>query len=128
MIHTGYAGAIRYAMRAAMGPDAYMKATALRPGTNPFSEDEPEELGTLTGYRYQKRSGRSGILLGLPGDLAGADMTEWFMDLSPGLPLHPSVGDLLRFENGDTRRIVFENGSGGFTSKDIYRIYQLEVI
>ena len=128
MQHTAYANAIRYAMRAAMGADAWTRATLTRPSGGAFDRDEPKLLGALNGYRYTRHSHGDGLHIDLPGAISGAHGSEWFMDLTPRLPLSPLPGDLLRFENGDVRRIVMTCGSGGFCGRDIYRLYELEAM
>lgn len=128
MQHTAYANAIRYAMRAAMGADAWTRATLARPDRNAFSDSEPQTLGKLNGYRYIRHSHGDKLHIDLPGAISDAHGSEWFMDLTPCLPLNPMPGDLLRFENGDARRIVMTCGSGAFCGRDIYRLYELEAV
>lgn len=128
MIHTDYAGILRQSMIAIMGADARQKAEATRPGESPFGSETLEPLGTLLGYRYIRRSGQTALALGLPGELAQDMSSEWYMDLTPDFPVSIQKGDRLTFENGDARRVSITRGSGGFTGKDIYRLYKLEVI
>lgn len=128
MIHTDYAGVFRQSMTAIMGADARQEARASRPDKSPFGAASAEILGTIYGYRYIRRSGTAAFTLGLPGELAGDLDSEWYMDLTPGFPVRIQTDDRLTFENGDVRRVSIVRGSGGYTGKDIYRLYKLEAV
>ena len=127
LTHTDYAGMFRQNMLSIMGADARQRAEALRPRGSAFEAGEDAPLGTIHGYRYIRRSG-SAASLGLPGELADALDSEWFMDMTPGFPVGVQTGDHLIFENGDRRRVSLVRGSGGFTGRDIYRLYRLEAV
>ena len=128
MMHTQYAAALRRAIKRAMGAGALQTAQATRPSGGPFGEAAPQSLGTLTGYRYRARSQTAGVMLGMPGELADGLGDEWFMDLTDGLPVQIAENDTLTFGGGDSRRVSAVRGSGGFTGKDIYRLYKLEAV
>lgn len=128
MNHTDYAGAFRQSMMTIMGADARQKARAARPDKSPFGAAPAEPIGTCLGYRYIRRSGQAALVLGLPGEIAGDLDSEWYMDLTPGFPVRIQAGDQLSFDNGDVRRVSIVRCSGGFTGKDIYRLYKLEAV
>ena len=128
MMHTAYSGATRQAILRALGTDALVKAAAERPPGSPFDSANPTPLGTLTGYRYLAKNPQATLMLGLPGELAGDADSEWFMDLTEGLPVTVQENDALTFENGDRRRVSLVRGSGGFTGRDAYRLYKLEAV
>lgn len=128
LTHTDYADMFRRNMLNIMGEDARMPAEVLRPEGSAFETGEDKPLGTIRGYRYIRRSGSAAAALGLPGELADALDSEWFMDLTPEFPVGVQPGDHLRFENGDRRRVSLVRGSGGFTGRDIYRLYRLEAV
>lgn len=127
LTHTDYASIFRQNMLAIMGADARMTAEVLRPEGGAFEAGTDQHLGTIHGYRYIRRSG-SAASLGLPGELADALDSEWMMDLTPNFPVGVQPGDHLMFENGDRRRVSLVRGSGGFTGRDIYRLYRLEAV
>ena len=127
LMHTDYAGMFRQNMLSIMGEDARQKADVLRPEGGAFESGEDKPLGTIYGYRYIRRS-NSAASLGLPGELAEALDSEWFMDMTPKFPVGVQPGDYLAFENGDRRRVSLVRGSGGFTGRDIYRLYRLEAV
>lgn len=128
LTHTDYAGMFRRNMLSIMGADARQKAEALRPQGSAFEAGADKPLGAIFGYRYIRRSGSSAVSLGLPGELADALDSEWFMDLTPNFPVGVQAGDHLIFENGERRRVSLVRGSGGFTGRDIYRLYRLEAV
>lgn len=128
MNHTDYAGVFRQSMITIMGADARQKAHAVRPDKSPFGTAPAEAMGTCMGYRYIRRSGQTALMLGLPGEIASDLDSEWYMDLTPGFPVSIQAGDQLSFDNGDVRRVSVVRGSGGFTGKDIYRLYKLEAV
>ena len=123
MLHTDHAGMIRNNILAIMGTDARQRASAQRPTADPFDAAAPDMLGEISGYRYD-RSSNIALALGLPGTLS--EHEEWFMDLTPGLPVEICQGDILCFANGDRRRVSAVRGSGAYTGKDIYRLYRME--
>lgn len=125
MLHTDHAGMIRNNILAIMGADARQKARAIRPSTNPFEDAQETIMGEISGYRYARANNMT-LALGLPGSLA--EREEWFMDLTPGLPVEIRAGDILVFAGDARRRVIAVHGSGGFTGKDIYRLYRLEAI
>ena len=127
MIHTDSAGAIRRTMLAIMGREARQPANAYAAPAGPFeTEAEPSLKGALSGYRYIRRGSGAALALGLPGELADSFDTEWYMDLTPGFPVTVESGDRLEFPNGDMRRVSAIRRSGGFSGRDIYRLYRLE--
>ena len=87
MIHTDYAGALRRTMRTIMGEDACQSANVFSAPPGPFAEGDGTLKGALSGYRYIKRGSGAALALGLPGELADSFDTEWYMDLTPGLPV-----------------------------------------
>lgn len=127
LTHTDYAGMFRQNMLSIMGADARMTAEVLRPQGSAFEAGEDQPQGTIYGYRYIRRS-HSAVSLGLPGELADALDSEWMMDMTPNFPVGVQPGDHLMFENGDRRRVTLVRGSGGFTGRDIYRLYRLEAV
>lgn len=128
MNHTDYAGVFRQSIAAIMGADARQEAQASRLDKTPFGMPATEALGTCSGYRYIRSYGQTALVLGLPGEVAGDIDSEWYMDLTPGFPADVQVGDRLVFANGDVRRVSIVRSSGGFTGKDIYRLYKLETV
>lgn len=128
LTHTDYAGMFRQNMLAIMGEDARMMAEVLRPEGSAFEAGVDKPLGTIHGYRYIRRSNSAAASLGLPGELADALDSEWFMDMTPAFPVGVQTGDHLIFENGERRRVSLVRGSGGFTGRDIYRLYRLEAV
>lgn len=125
MIHTDYAGAMRKALFSVLGADAYTHAEVARPSSNPYSAEKESTVGEILGYRYLKRSG-SPPVIALPG--VTDEASEWFMDLTQGLPVGVQSGDRLTFANGDVRRVTLTRGSGGLTGRDFYRLYRLEAV
>lgn len=123
MLHTDHAGMIRNNILAIMGADARQRARVERPFENPFQTDQNQALGEISGYRYARANNMT-LALGLPGSLA--EREEWFMDLTPQLPVEIRAGDILVFAGDERRRVTAVHGSGGFTEKDIYRLYRLE--
>lgn len=107
------------AMRSAAETDAeLLRSPAV---TDPFAATaDPVRLGTVRGYRYIKRN--DAAQLGLPGELADSFDTEWFVDFEQAQQIR--TGDLLRFGDGDQRRV--RSARGGIAG--IYCIYRLEVI
>lgn len=128
MNHTQYAGALRQALVKTLGANALISARATRLSPKPFEESDSQWIGTLRGYRYRVQSSQAAMALGLPGELAGDEGSEWFMDLTAGLAIQIAEDDTLTFSNGDSRRVSLVRGSGGFTGKDIYRLYKLEAV
>ena len=107
------------AMRTAAETDAELMRIA--DPENPFvTPDEPESIGQVRGYRYVKRN--DATQLGLPGELADSFDTEWFVDFEQAQQIQ--VGNLLRFGDGDQRRV--RSARGGIAG--IYSIYRLEEI
>lgn len=127
MIHTDYAGALRRTMRTVMGADACQSANVYSAPPGPFAEGDGTLKGALSGYRYIKRGSGAALALGLPGELADSFDTEWYMDLTPGLPVEVCAGDRLEFAGGDKRRVSAVRNAGGFSGRDIYRLYKLEM-
>lgn len=127
LTHTDYTGVLRRSMLSVMGADAHQRAEVFRPQGTAFESGADQPLGAISGYRYIRRSGAAASL-GMPGELADALDAEWFMDLTFGLPVGVQTGDHLAFENGDRRRVTLVRGSGGFTGRDIYRLYRLEAV
>lgn len=120
MINQQYANQIRANILMAMRSAAETQAVILRleNAQDPFAQAaEPAEIGTVTGYRYIKRS--DAAKLGLPGELADSFDSEWFVDFAQALEIRR--GDLLRF--GDELRRV-QSARGGVAN--IYRLYRLE--
>lgn len=128
MYHTDCAGALRRTLRTIMGADACLCAHVYSAPAEPFAQAEGTLKGALSGYRYIKRGSGAALALGLPGELADSFDAEWYMDLTPRLPVEVCAGDRLKFENGDVRRVSAVRASGGFSGKDAYRLYKLEVI
>lgn len=115
-----YANQIRANILQAMRSAAEMQAVVLRnqDTEDPFVQTAaPAEIGTVTGYRYIKRS--DAAKLGLPGELADSFDSEWFVDFAQTVEIRR--GDLLRF--GDELRRV-QSARGGVAN--IYRLYRLE--
>lgn len=128
LTHTDYTGMLRQNLLSVMGADAHQKAEVLRPQGTVFEAAEEKTMGEIHGYRYIRRSSGSNVMLGMPGELTDVLDAEWFMDLTSGLPVSVQPGDHLMFENGDRRRVTLVRGSGGFTGRDIYRLYRLEAV
>lgn len=123
MIREQIANQIRSNLVQAMRTAAETDAVLLRnPAvTDPFATPaNPVRLGTVRGYRYIKRN--DAAQLGLPGELADSFDTEWFVDFEQVMEIRK--GDLLRFGDGDQRRV--RSARGGIAG--IYSIYRLEEI
>lgn len=121
MIREQIANQIRSNLVQAMRTAAETDAELLRiPGaSDPFAiPADPVRLGMVRGYRYIKRN--DAAQLGLAGELADSFDTEWFVDFEQVMEIRK--GDLLRFDDGDARRV--RSARGGIAG--IYCIYRLE--